>query len=201
MCQAARTTKNKIAKLMAVPLVQGVIRYAFIIGQEGSVDPDDIGEGAAFAAAVLPIVHHCSSADARIIYNNMRVRNPNVSFAAVKSALERNYECMGITCEDVGGYYDAANEEYFPLAAPCGTTTPVFCFSGDSEVQVKGEGPVPMRDLKIGDEILVGDENYDSIYSFGHYKPNAEADYLVITLVGGNKPLKLSRVRVRLGLG
>ena len=39
---------------------------------------------------------------------------------AVKSAFERNYRCMGITCRDVGGFYDGAIAEYHAKAAPCG---------------------------------------------------------------------------------
>ena len=49
-------------------------------------------------------------------------------FKAVKTAFENNYQCLGLTCSDVGGYfektYDAASGTwvavgYYQGAAPC----------------------------------------------------------------------------------
>ena len=37
----------------------------------------------------------------------------------MKHAFERNYGCMGITCEDVGGLYNDADETYLDNAGPC----------------------------------------------------------------------------------
>ena len=118
-CAAARITKNKVAQLMAVPALQGTLRYAYITGPQAVQTPKAIGEGAVFAASVLPIVHDCSPADAQIIYNNMQVNSATTDWMAVKMAFERNYECMGITCKDVGGYWDDAIGDYFSGAAPC----------------------------------------------------------------------------------
>ncbi len=42
-------------------------------------------------------------------------------FNAVKQAFQRNYDCLGITCKDVGGYWNSADEVYFEGAGPCGS--------------------------------------------------------------------------------
>ena len=106
---------------MAVPLVQGTLRYAYINGPQQTRSPKSLGEGAVFAASVLPIVHACSASDASTIYVNMKVGGSSTSFTAVKTAFENNYACMGITCSEVGGYYDTDNSRYFPDATPCDT--------------------------------------------------------------------------------
>lgn len=117
-CGEVEPIIDEITKLMAVPLIQGTLRYAYKVdnleeGEKGAA------EGAVFAAAVLPRVHACSSDDAKTIYNNMKVSDtPIVNFVAVKKAFENNYVCMGITCEMVGGLME--NEDYYEDASPCG---------------------------------------------------------------------------------
>mmetsp|Transcript_27300 Transcript_27300/g.63391 ORF Transcript_27300/g.63391 Transcript_27300/m.63391 type:complete len:653 (+) Transcript_27300:846-2804(+) len=132
-CNAARVTKDKIIPLMSVPTTQGTLRYAFITGNTGTRrdrrelqqgplglrGAKERGEGVIFAAAVVPIVAACNAADAQIIVDNMDVAATTTDFAAVKGAFERNYDCMGIKCSDVGGYYDGANSEYYAGADPC----------------------------------------------------------------------------------
>lgn len=120
MCPEAKLKKEAIEKLMAVPLVQGTIRYAYIRDyQKTSSGVKEEAEGAVFAASVLPIVHACNAGDAQFIYDNMRAGFGNPDFKGVKAAFERNYECMGITCSNVGGYYDDGNLKYFDQAEPC----------------------------------------------------------------------------------
>lgn len=108
---------------MAVPLVQGTIRYAYLTDIEFSpnVSEKARAEGAVFAASVLPVVNACSVEDAKIIYDNMKVGSSATDFRAVKRAFERNYGCMGISGADVGGLYDSVNGSYFTEAAPSGT--------------------------------------------------------------------------------
>lgn len=116
-CSSAKNYKEKIEKLMAVPLVQGTLRYAYITDKQPSGEKEE-AEGAVFAAAVLPLVHACNAADAEVIYNNMAVGSGGADFGEVRLAFERNYECMGITCEDVGGLWNG-DSDYLPDAAPC----------------------------------------------------------------------------------
>ena len=54
-CIAARLDKDAIAKQLFIPMIQGTIRYAYIQSQPDT-DAKAESEGAAFAAAVLPIV-------------------------------------------------------------------------------------------------------------------------------------------------
>ena len=42
-----------------------------------------------------------------------------MDFAAVKKAFERNYACMEVRCEDIGGLWFAASEDYYEGAEPC----------------------------------------------------------------------------------
>ena len=44
------------------------------------------------------------------------------SYEVIRAAFERNYECLGIKCEDVGGLVDASGKEYLPRAQPCGVS-------------------------------------------------------------------------------
>ena len=122
-CEEAIPNKERITQLMSIPLIQGTLRYAFIQGSEVSSDAKAEAEGATFAAAVLPLVHSCSEIDAELIYTSMQLRKTDKpDFKAVKEAFERNYDCMNIKCEEVGGLYDPVKGDYFPDAKPCGSS-------------------------------------------------------------------------------
>ena len=119
-CEDAIVNKERITELMSIPLIQGTLRYAYIQDTKVNVDNKAEGEGATFAAAVLPLVHNCSAVDAELIYNNMKVKHTvKTDFKTVKEAFERNYECMNVKCEEVGGLYDPVAFAYFPNAKPC----------------------------------------------------------------------------------
>lgn len=121
-CAAARTNKERIVNLLFVPLIQGTIRYAHILGEGPDPDGDaDNVEGAVFAASVLPMIHSCSPSAATTIYNNMKVGAGRPEFQDVKAAFEGTYNCLKITCEDVGGYWNSADKVYWPGAEPCGS--------------------------------------------------------------------------------
>ena len=116
-CDASRLNKNRIVELMYVPMIQGTLQYAYRRDELDCPEEKSVGQGATFAAAVLPIVHACNENDAEIMYNNMKVLGPKPNFTVVKAAFERNYGCMRITCEDVGGFHNGT--DYYPKAAPC----------------------------------------------------------------------------------
>jgi len=104
-CGDVDSVKDAIVKLMLVPLIQGALRYAFKIEKLQGGEKER-GEGAVFAASVLPMIAHCDEDAAKIISDNMKVdsKTPMSSgFLVVKRAFERTYACMGITCADVGG--------------------------------------------------------------------------------------------------
>jgi hypothetical protein len=128
-CEAARGNKEEIAKQLFVPMIQGTIRYAYIQSQPEPTAKAE-AEGAAFAAAVLPLVASCNEAAAATIFEEMKPGSGNTAdFASVKNAFESTYSCLGISCADVGGLYDGATSSYMEGAAPCGSSS-----SSDSRV-------------------------------------------------------------------
>jgi len=119
-CTTSRNIKDNIIKQMAVPMIQGTLRYAYKAGVLKGPDSDkELAEGGAFAAAVLPRLAHVSSKDAEIVYDNIGYGATEVDFPAVKKAFEKNYKKMGIKCSDVGGLWDVTIEEYYEGASPC----------------------------------------------------------------------------------
>ena len=213
-CSSLEETKTYIVRYMTVPLIQSALRYAYI-SSEFSDQSDKLrvlGERATYFASILPIVHDCSMDDADIIYEETNINAVEATdFSTVKAALERNYNCIGVTCEQIGGVFDASQGKYFEGAEPCrdggapGTpiTPPIssqpgapsfaspspaptitieiqipldsLCFSGEATVQIKGRGPTPMKDLAVGDHILVEDEKYEAVYAFGHRDESKQA--------------------------
>jgi hypothetical protein len=77
-------------------------------------------------------------------------------------------------------------------AAPTAAPAPAgICFSGDVTVQVKNVGTRALKDVELGDEILVaihpdGTSQYEAIYSFGHKNAHVLADYLSIATDGAS---------------
>lgn len=119
LCDEVRLKKERIVQLMTVPLIQGALRYNYIINFKNHGEKIE-AEGAAFAAAVLPIIHSCNQDDAATIYENTKVGSEDENFVMVKAAFENNYACIGITCEDIGGLYDADIGDYLAGFEPCG---------------------------------------------------------------------------------
>lgn len=118
-CEDARGYKESIETMMAVPLIQGTLRYAYITSTDKNSGEKAEAEGATFAASVLPIVHACDEDAAELIYRNMKVGQANTAnFAQVKNAFESVYDCMGIRGSDVGGLWNEAEGMYFLGASP-----------------------------------------------------------------------------------
>merc|ERR1719424_970573 len=102
---------------MTVPLVQGTLRYAWKVGKTGG-KPNKLSdqtaknaaEGSTFAAAVLPLVHACDAAAAKVVSDNMKFGAAvyDKTSGAVTAALEKTYSCLGITCAHVGGLLNGA---------------------------------------------------------------------------------------------
>jgi len=53
-----------------------------------------------------------------------------------------------------------------------------LCFSGENVVNVLGKGTISMKDVRIGDQIMVKEDMYDTIYSFGHRDTEIKSKYL-----------------------
>ena len=67
--------------------------------------------------------------------------------------------------------------------APTPSPTPdPNCFSSVTTVEVEGHGITRMDALKIGDSVLTADGTYSKVYSFGHFAPQDETEFLQIHL-------------------
>eukprot|EP00548_Thalassiothrix_antarctica_P002281 CAMPEP_0194138802 /NCGR_PEP_ID=MMETSP0152-20130528/8537_1 /TAXON_ID=1049557 /ORGANISM="Thalassiothrix antarctica, Strain L6-D1" /LENGTH=672 /DNA_ID=CAMNT_0038836393 /DNA_START=24 /DNA_END=2042 /DNA_ORIENTATION=+ len=61
----------------------------------------------------------------------------------------------------------------------------VFCFPGTSRVYVMDDNIQKtkfMKDVRLGDQVMVDNERYESVYSFGHYDPNSVVKNVFVTL-------------------
>lgn len=66
------------------------------------------------------------------------------------------------------------------VASPAPPIAQAFCFPASSNVIVQDKGVVSMGDLAIGDLVLVGNDHFEPVYSFGHYKPRDSGQFLRI---------------------
>merc|ERR1719424_2401196 len=80
-CSEVVGIKNEINTQMTIPLIQGALRYAYIVGNMNGGSKAK-GEGTVFSAAVLPQVHAASASAAKTIADNMGVGSPKPDFAA-----------------------------------------------------------------------------------------------------------------------
>jgi hypothetical protein len=125
-CNLARKSKELIVNMMKIPLVQGVLSYAHKRQYEASANPEDneqeTAEGATYAAALLPYLHACNPQDAEAVYQSMKVGSSSstVNFPALKGTLERNYGCLGVSCDNVGGIWTVNG--YAQGASPCASS-------------------------------------------------------------------------------
>lgn len=117
-CSEARKDKDDILWKMRVPLIQGTMRYAFM-REHKQVTGTEKAVGSAFAASIVPLVAACNYQDAETIGDAMETMTKTTDFTTVKSAFEKNYACLAVTCSDVGGYWDADKNQYHKGADPC----------------------------------------------------------------------------------
>jgi hypothetical protein len=109
---------EKVISLMIVPVIQGAQRYAWKVGSGTSNTPKSRAEGWAFASSILPMVEACDPESADIIEKNMDY-NAKIPMAdgtdAVFEAWQKTFQCLGITCKDVGEFVESKES---PVDAP-----------------------------------------------------------------------------------
>lgn len=123
-CNRLEELAQNIEIFMKIALVQGTLKFAFD-RRLSSTSELTTGVSTAFTTAILPQIYACSPLDAATIYRNMAVDSASVQFLEVKQALERNYECLGITCKSVGGFFIKAFNTYYVEADPCTDDRPL----------------------------------------------------------------------------
>jgi len=122
-----------IQSAQLVSYIQGVGRYASKISD---FDPPclmdfnkEYAEGMAFSTGLLPQLYQCDHSAALIVDKTFQLKKGNC-FPDVASnndftiedflgVLRKNYQCLGVTCEDVGGLWDKG--AYIAGAEPCVT--------------------------------------------------------------------------------
>ena len=138
---------TQIESASLVPLIQGTLRFSYRRCFQKKREDKYMAEAAVFAHAILPHIHSCSPKDAATIYKNTKIienkEKPasECNYAAVQKALRNNYDCLGITCEDVGGYWDSRG--YYEDAEPCQR-------DGNTEVVLNQDLSLDTRREEIG---------------------------------------------------
>merc|ERR1739838_433589 len=121
-CDEIQPIKKEIVNRMSIPLIQGTLRYAYKIAR-GDGSPKEKAEGVAFLGAIIPRLNDCSQNDAETVKKHMwfdgDMKATNDGFKTVKEAFERNYGCLGMTCEDIGGHVDDLTDDYYKDFEPC----------------------------------------------------------------------------------
>jgi len=153
--EVVKALARRMSSISAVPQIQATLRYAYKVGVQGKAYDKEQAEGAAFAAGVLPRIHHCSPEAADIVYENMRVGAPSTDHALVKSAFECVYQCIGITCADVGGLFNTGDGVYYPDQDPssnCELTSEIQeCIGGLTSESFEGY-VVPEPVVRVDDD-------------------------------------------------
>lgn len=72
-------------------------------------------------------------------------------------------------------------------------TLNVPCFSEIATVHVMDKGVTAMKDLKIGDKVMNANGDFEAVYSFGHYSPEIEAEFVQIHATGLESALEISK--------
>jgi len=141
--------KRMISAKVAVPLVQGVLKYTWLLSLKNpcgySKTDKEIAAAGTFSSALLPKVWACSKKGADQLQRNLKIGGniatapgKKPSFRAVRLALECNYRCLGIKCTDVGSLFDG---DFNPRMTLCDDV-----FNGSDDVSVSSGGlPDPRR--------------------------------------------------------
>jgi hypothetical protein len=121
-CMDAAAVKFHIVELMTIPLIQGVLKSAYLLkdATNKANNDEERGRASAYAAAILPDLHACNQYDASVVENNFMFSTDSaVDFKMVRDALERNYNCLQVRCDDIGGLVDSSGTSYRAGAEPC----------------------------------------------------------------------------------
>lgn len=124
-CTDMEATKEALVVQFAIPLIQGVLKYAYLADVQGS--EKQRAELFAFAASLLPYLNYYdATASTQVSANTLLTSNTPVAsgYPEVKYYLESAYTAMGVTCEDIGGYKSSAyTTGYFPGMEPCDSSS------------------------------------------------------------------------------
>ena len=119
-CTTASAQLDLIKVQMNIPLIQGMLRYAYKADPSGGGGGSkEIAEGWAFAFAILPQLNNCDFMVAATVVSNMQTTASSPmadGYETVKTAVESTYSCLGISCADIGGLVDSYDASGTPTA-------------------------------------------------------------------------------------
>jgi len=124
-----------IQSAQLVSYIQGVGRYAQKISASETPNVEgenkEYAEGMAFSTGMLPQLYQCDRSAAKTVDKTFQLKKGNSFSGTIENflgVLRKNYQCLGITCEDVGGLWNSKKDdpepktpEYYPGAQPCVT--------------------------------------------------------------------------------
>lgn len=87
---------------------------------------------------------------------------------------------------EIDGDFGVQASKTFTAKDPSRVTSPTICFPGHVTCQVEGRGHVAMKDINLGDKVLVQGGKYEGVYSFGHRDIETEANYLKFVTSAGH---------------
>lgn len=117
---------------MRVPWIQGVLKATFEYSDRHFDNLQDReeqrGKAAAYLAALLPDLYNCSPHAAETVMEELAIMWPQTGiteklrpdYQKVQNALEHQYQCLGVTCDEVGGFINQKTGGYFEETRPCG---------------------------------------------------------------------------------
>merc|ERR1712032_127826 len=110
---------------MYVPIMQNLLLHAFNLASDEDIRRDRV-YAAFFAKIMMPKLQKCSSTVAALVRENVfvadTVRPMASGFGRVKAGIEEVYDCIGLTCKEVGGIVNAKADSlslYIRGAEPC----------------------------------------------------------------------------------
>merc|ERR1719316_2063336 len=109
-CSSVQNEYDQIVDQMTIPLIQGMLKYAFKADPANSAGScEAVGdncdkswaEGWAFAAAALPRLNYCNNGVAKLVKDNLDVsitagQQMKDGYKKLKSEVEKTYPCLGI---------------------------------------------------------------------------------------------------------
>ena len=117
-CDNLKTARTAIVGHMTVPLIQGLLKHVYM--RSAGINTDVMAaKSAAYAAAIAPLLYDCDPDSASIVMANSGVGATTIDFALVKSTVESQYKCLGVTCTRVGGFTEEDSTNYRPGATKC----------------------------------------------------------------------------------
>lgn len=124
---------RSILHKLRVPWIQGVLKTAFEFSdsefdgtsRDHHYREDQRGTGAAHLAALLPDLYHCNKQAAATVLEELSfVWKGNgklrPDYKVIRDALEHQYQCLGVTCDEIGGFLNPQTGGYYEETRPCG---------------------------------------------------------------------------------